>query len=430
MLASELYEQRWSWAAAAVGAVRSQLAPELRHLVAGNAGDVSVVLYGPTQVGKTTLLLTLLGVAPAHRKHVSDTLRAGRPPGYSSTAVPLQYRWSPFAQDWELTTSEGPLRITGPALVQRLKKLRVAHIDRVEATQMRPITIGLPREFRRPDAGAVMPHVLDLPGVRADGQCEPVAVQRLVRQHVPLADLVIAVVSAEKMRSLIDMLETVELDWLAWPERFRIVLTYAATQAYGTHPAFRNRTEPVSVAELRAAAADQLATFGTRRLVGDADLSRRVEAILYPAEFGDSRDKLTPRERSLFDPVFAQLLDDLSQQIGRTAIDDSRYIRLPQAASAVRAHYLHRRSDLGTRVSQRWRDRHVTLENLTRASTALVAIGDQLSEARQLNETAATATTVPLTPSLTAPAGGRTGERVLPAWDGAVGGARRRQGTG
>lgn len=61
-LLSELWAGRWSWAAAAVDDVRRQLDPELRHLVGGGA-DVSVVLYGPTQVGKTTLLLRLLGVA-------------------------------------------------------------------------------------------------------------------------------------------------------------------------------------------------------------------------------------------------------------------------------------------------------------------------------------------------------------------------------
>ena len=97
VLLSDLWAARWSWAAAAMDDVRGRLAPELRHVVGGGAADVSVVLYGPTQVGKTTLLLTLLGVAEQHRSVVSDILRAGRPHGQSSTSVPIRYRWSPVA---------------------------------------------------------------------------------------------------------------------------------------------------------------------------------------------------------------------------------------------------------------------------------------------------------------------------------------------
>src|SRR5262249_21864329 len=145
-------------------------------------------------------------------------------------------------------------------------------VGRGASADSRPVTIGLPRAYRGVDTGTAMPHVLDLPGVGADDPAEQAAVSRLVRHHVPLADLVVVVVSAEKMRTLVDMLSRAELDWLSWPGRFRIVLTHAT---YGYAAAFQDREDPVTVAELRAAVAEQLETFQIRRLVSDPGLRSR-----------------------------------------------------------------------------------------------------------------------------------------------------------
>ena len=54
--------------------------------------EVRVVLYGPTQVGKTTLILRLLGLSDETTKEAQRVLRGGRGHGKSATASVTRYR--------------------------------------------------------------------------------------------------------------------------------------------------------------------------------------------------------------------------------------------------------------------------------------------------------------------------------------------------
>lgn len=390
VLFSDLWAARWSWAATAMDDVRGRLAPELRHLVGGGA-DVSVVLYGPTQVGKTTLLLTLLDVAEQHRSEVSRVLRAGRLAGQSSTSVPLRYRWSPFADAWEFAVAGESQYCSDAELMARLRSLRPTPDDRRGACTPESITVGLPYGYRSADAGLAMPHVLDLPGVAANDPAERATVRQFVQRHVPLADLVVIVVKSEQMRLLVEALSSVELDWLSWPDRFRIVLTHAATIGYGTHPRFRERTKAIGSAEIRAVAREQLAASLPPELLSAPGRAERIETILYPLEYGYSWTKATDRERALFGPVFAELLRELGQQISRVAVDDSRYLALPRAAEAVRTHYDRRRDEIAQRSSVRADFRRKTEDNVGRLRKTLVVISQSLAEVERLHELAATA---------------------------------------
>lgn len=389
VLLSDLWAARWSWAATAMDDVRGRLAPELRHLVGGGAADVSVVLYGPTGVGKTTLLLTLLGVAERHRSEVSRILQAGRTSGQSSTSVPIRYRWSPSADAWELAGAVEAERCSGEELMARLRRLRDATGDRRGTPDLQPVTVGLPRGCRSADAGPAMPHVLDLPGVAADDPTERAAVRQFVQRHVPLADLVVIVVESEKMGLLVEALSSVELDWLSWPDRFRIVLTHTATHGYGNDPQFRERTDSIGRAEIREVVCEKLARSVPELLSGRQ--RQRLKTIFYPIEYGKSWAKAKDRERALFGPVFAELLQELGQQIGLTAVDDGRYLALPRAAKAIQAHYDRRRDEITHRISDHLDSRRKTEDNLRRLWKALAEADESLAEAGRLQKLAATA---------------------------------------
>ena len=53
-----------------------------------------IMLYGPTQVGKTTLLMHLIGIKPEMQNTLDEILRGGETMGNSSTSTAVIYsRW-------------------------------------------------------------------------------------------------------------------------------------------------------------------------------------------------------------------------------------------------------------------------------------------------------------------------------------------------
>lgn len=84
------FRQRNDWAQRAYDRFITEVDPEL-------VGDftrsehITVVVYGTTQVGKTTLILDLLGIRKEVLPAVGKILRGGQQLGKSSTASPIRY---------------------------------------------------------------------------------------------------------------------------------------------------------------------------------------------------------------------------------------------------------------------------------------------------------------------------------------------------
>ncbi|MBQ3007163.1 MAG: hypothetical protein IJD78_06340 [Clostridia bacterium] len=59
-----------------------------------NPSTRRIIMYGPTQVGKTTLIMDLIGIKPEYQKYLEDILRGGAKAGNSSTSSAVVYdRW-------------------------------------------------------------------------------------------------------------------------------------------------------------------------------------------------------------------------------------------------------------------------------------------------------------------------------------------------
>ena len=64
-----------------------------QYLLESNEKKLAI-LYGKSQVGKTTLILALMGIKSDSFKKVEDILRAGREKGKSSTSIAIKYGYS------------------------------------------------------------------------------------------------------------------------------------------------------------------------------------------------------------------------------------------------------------------------------------------------------------------------------------------------
>lgn len=75
------------WAFKAYDRFAERLSPDVQRHLGVQRKEAYTVVFGRTQVGKSTLILHLLGVRAAAIGSLSDVLRGGRKSGNSSTAL-------------------------------------------------------------------------------------------------------------------------------------------------------------------------------------------------------------------------------------------------------------------------------------------------------------------------------------------------------
>lgn len=212
-----------------------------------------VIVYGNSQVGKTTLLLTMIGIREsACFQEVAETLRAGIPRGNSSTSTAIIYaRSEDDRYGFALTTMDNcpPREVSfydRQGMVQRLKQVREA----VEANQLSPdsiLYITLPQGYFTDEAAREHIVILDMPGVKSRNHRENAHVESLMTRYLPIASACVIACCSNEIQSL----ETLELptgtDWKRMEHRFVLAITRAysagSVKTYFTQPRIRRETD-------------------------------------------------------------------------------------------------------------------------------------------------------------------------------------------
>lgn len=351
----ELDGEKLEWAFAAYRAFVASLSQEVGERLGQNEHQAEpyVVVFGKTQVGKTTLLLDLMGVLPEQLVRVSAVLRGGRRQGQSATATAMEYRRSP---DWRWGLRDGDAAVSwhadDDAMQQALGTLRAA----MEARQLQvraPCVAYLPCDCF--DAAIVGPAVrmLDLPGDKPANAAEQEHVNQMARDHVPLADLILLVGRGDDLSFLQPgglNLPIIE-DWQSAPRRFRIVTTFSFF-AQTVRELVREEAGPADATRYRHRLIEQIS-----RSVELSEAARDVEHY-FPLEFGQSMLDAHARQRD-FHVRLAPMLAGLRQQL----LDEIHAATTPLARlrSAVEAHVVIAR--IREKRLERMREQATHLEN-------------------------------------------------------------------
>lgn len=292
---SELYARRSEWAIDAYRGFVAKLHPSLREDLA-RQDYVSMVAYGPTQVGKTTLILTTLGVQKHVFEHVEDVLRGGQQIGKSATVHATRYGKS-RDQGWWLGEC-GPY--SAEEMQSELGAVR-RRMERGEDVGNDVVDVRIPRshfvESRNLDVS-----IIDLPGAHASNQAEVKHVQRLAERYVPVADVVLLVTRVDHLGSLHPAALALEClrDWAAQPAKFRVVLTHTFSAASvrdwlgrASNGGDAGSAHEVSAGALREKLYRELSTH-------HMPLPPAGERCLFPLEFGKSWADLSAAEGEYF----------------------------------------------------------------------------------------------------------------------------------
>lgn len=321
-----------NWAFRAYDRFVGSLSPEIRERLAhkGQEAEAYVVVFGKTQVGKTTLLMDLMGVSNAAMERVSTVLRGGRAQGRSATATTMEYRRSKDFR-WGLCL-EGDSRWfdDDSAVTSALGELR----DKMQCGELitnSPCVVSIPSDcFAIQPEHALRVRMLDLPGDEPSNQAEQEHVNEMARRYVPLADLILLVGRGDDLSFLQPgglTLPGIE-DWQTAPNRFRIITTYSFTAQ--------------SVRELtdhHAGSSDGMVY--RERLVGQierfAQLGREAKQVqrFFPLEFGKSWLDAKQRRPELYGKL-APVIEGFKREL--YADIESSTTPMARLNSAVGAH--------------------------------------------------------------------------------------------
>lgn len=316
----EKYSNRYRWAYDAYQRFIDELDPSL----AGDfnrASHVTVAVYGATQVGKTTLILDLLGVTGKSLERATSVLRGEQRMGKSSTACAIRYGRSNddywYIGDHDDALDDEAARVQFSAIRTELEEGREQSVD--------VLSVRLPSMFfeqRGGDALSLDLRILDIPGINAVNEAEQAQVARVAEKYVATADLILLVGRADDLGFLHpSRLKLAALsEWMLQPNRYRVVLSYTFSPA--SFKAWFGQDER-TLAQVRAKLYQELGTH-------DYKPSKSVESMLYPLEFGDSLQSLgaTPEYHLAAVKLIQQLRRELLASITESA---SPYGRLASA---------------------------------------------------------------------------------------------------
>lgn len=308
------------WAFKAYDRFAERLSPDVQRHLGVRRKEAYTVVFGRTQVGKSTLILHLLGVRADAIGSVSDVLRGGRKAGNSSTALPTEYRrsrddcwriaWG--GQSW-LCLSDDEARDT-------FGKTRAAMEADIALADDALCSVDIPTRYLEAASLHLRgTRVLDLPGMDAANHAERRFVTHVAESLVPNADLILLVGRADDLTFLMpDQLALPGVsDWQITPRRFRVVTTYSFT--------------PASVREFARehGCRGDLGKY-RERLIGEIQRFRPLEPsaqipdLYFPLEFGESWkgacDLHSPEMTAMMDGLMQRLREDIataSTPIGR-----------------------------------------------------------------------------------------------------------------
>ncbi len=228
MTLETLLEDRNQWQKNTIKRIRDSLLNR-----PGGSLDVKeeklVVIYGLTQVGKTTLILYLMGISGDKHEKIYKVLRTGIPHGNSSTSTAIIYQRS-SENFYEL----GYKRDSGivdrekcrdeEEFIERLKRVRTEVENGRAATDI--LYIYIPHfYFDEGNEEHSNISILDLPGDGSQNrrECQHANVQ--IQKYMSLASVNIIACRADSIQSLETLQIPGNLDWRHMSHRYILVTT-------------------------------------------------------------------------------------------------------------------------------------------------------------------------------------------------------------
>lgn len=249
-----------------------------------------VIIYGKSQVGKTTLILTMIGIREGKcLNEVNETLRAGIPRGNSSTSTAIIYSRS---EDDRYGCAIATINHFPPqdvpsydreGMIQRLKEIR-ADVESGIADADSILYITIPKYCFTEQTGRERIFILDMPGIESRNHREDDHVRNLTARYFPIASVCIIACRSNDIQSLEITLD--DINWKRMEHRFVLVITHAYSDGTIKRNYFnreRSSREKGFYQHIM-----NIYTKNIRTILGESN-----QTMIYPVDVGNSMERLS-----------------------------------------------------------------------------------------------------------------------------------------
>jgi len=304
---ADLIQERYQWAEESFVAFLQKFdAQRLIQTTDNSSRQVSVILYGPAQVGKTSLILTLLGIRDDRFTELNTLLRGEQDLGTMSTARTYRYR---MAKDdfWYFSHREnGTTRFSD----QEAKAIFADFRLQVEqgVRDFDSVDVFLPRRFFDQQQRSAQLLIRDLPGTHSTNANEQYYVNLLASRYLASADVVLLTGKADALSFLKpeELNNALLNDWHWQRHRYKVVLTRAYSDATLQNRIIKERFDKK---EMRTFLLQQINTM-------ELDLPESIGELIYPVECGHTWQVINAR-----DDEFARQCRDLRRDVMQDLLD-------------------------------------------------------------------------------------------------------------
>lgn len=189
-----------------------------------------VIIYGKSQVGKTTLILNMIGIKDEFFFDVYNTLRAGVPRGNPSTSTAIIYSLSKndkYGCALSGINNIGAKEVNyydKKGMIERLQQIRSA-VEQNKMSEDKVLFIYIPKEFFVQEKAVDRISILDLPGIEGRNSKEKMHVENLMTKYFSIASVCIIACPSNAVQSLENLPMPNFTNWKDMKHRFLIVIT-------------------------------------------------------------------------------------------------------------------------------------------------------------------------------------------------------------
>lgn len=252
-----------------------------------------VMIYGKSQVGKTTLILNMIGLKPDCFSEVYETLRAGVPRGNSSTSTAIIYAKSINEQygcalsSMNAISSKDTQYYDKKGMISHLEKIR-QQVENNRVPQDNILFIYIPKNYFIQDSTADSISIMDMPGIESRNHKEDIHVQNLMTKYIPISSVCIIACRSNEIQSLETLVLPNHLEWKRMEHRFILAITHAyndgtTKQYFRTIPSKRTSNFYDYVVDAY--------TQEIRKILGTKN-----QTEVYPVDVGDTLTRLCNKE--------------------------------------------------------------------------------------------------------------------------------------
>ena len=285
MTLEKYLEDREKWQKSTIEEIKKKVIYKPKSIKQNKAGEKLVAIYGPPQIGKTTLILCLLGIAPEYQKKVYNDIRAGVPRGNSSTSTAIIYQQiDSDLYGVKYGESDSHIKLcTDQELQKKIKEVRIKVED--DSASKDILHIYIPQKyFSEKVIGQIGLNIVDLPGDGSRNIKEKSHVDAMINKYMALATVNIIACKANEIQSLETLQLPINVDWKNLPHKYIIVITNS--YGLGTIRKFFK--------EKRTSRKIDFYEFVTQSYKSDLKniIGSLTEVEAFPIDIGDSYDKV------------------------------------------------------------------------------------------------------------------------------------------